>query len=186
MSDSQHKRRRAQTIRILKMVALGVFLVGIGAVPPPWAIPRIIRELTSNDTPENRRRIRRKIYDLKYRGHIAENADSYVITERGKKIMEEEGLWELKIPTPKLWVRAWHLVVFDIPSEKSRFRIPFIRHLQNLGLIFYQRSVWIYPHPMKNEVRKIADFYNISPHISFITASNIDGESTLKRKFKIA
>jgi len=100
--------------------------------------------------------------------------------------MEEEGLWELEITTPKLWARAWHIIVFDIPSEKSRFRIPFIRHLQNLGLIFYQRSVWIYPHPMKNEVRKIADFYNISPHISFITASSIDGESTLKRKFKIA
>ncbi|OGG60047.1 hypothetical protein A3C86_03140 [Candidatus Kaiserbacteria bacterium RIFCSPHIGHO2_02_FULL_49_16] len=186
MSDSEHKRRRAQTVKILKMVALGVFLVGIGAVPPPWAIPRIIRELTSKDTQENRRRLRRKILDLKNQGYIAENASSYVMTERGKKIMDEEDLWELKIPMPKLWAGAWNLIVFDIPAEKSRFRIPFIRHLQNLGLVFYQRSVWIYPHPMKDEVRKIANFYRISTHISFITATSIDGASTLKRKFKIA
>jgi hypothetical protein len=186
MSDPQHKRRRAQTIKILKMVALGILLVGIGAVPPPWAIPRIIRELTSKDAPENRRRLRRKILDLKHQGYIAENAGSYSMTERGEKIMREENLWELKIPTPKQWAGAWHLVVFDIPAEKSRFRIPFIRHLQNLGLVFYQRSVWIYPHPMEDDVHKIANFYGISTYVSFITATSIDGAPTLKRKFKIA
>lgn len=185
MPSPQHNRRRAQTVQILKMVALGVFLIGIGAVPPPWAIPRIIRELTSKDTPENRRRVRRKVYDLKYRGYVVENENSYVVTERGKKILEEENLWGLEIPMPKRWAGAWHLVVFDIPAEKSRFRIPFIRHLQNMGLVFYQRSVWIYPHPMESVVRKIANFYRIAPHVSFITATQVDGSSTLKRKFKI-
>ncbi|MDO8552067.1 MAG: hypothetical protein Q7S01_00895 [bacterium] len=179
------KRRREQTVRILKMVALGVLLVGIGAVPPPWAIPRIIRELVSKDTPEDRKRVRRKILDLKYRGYITESGDRYLVTDNGRSILEEEDLWDLKIPTPRRWARAWHLVIFDIPAEKSRFRIPFIRHLQGLGLVFYQRSVWIYPHPVEAAVREITNFYGITPYISFVTATSIGGAIALKRKFKI-
>ncbi|MDO8552853.1 MAG: hypothetical protein Q7S01_05035 [bacterium] len=185
MTESLHKRRRAQTAQILKMVALGVFLVGIGAVPPPWAIPRIIREITSGDTPKNRRYVRRRIYEMKRRGYVVTSKNAYEITNRGRSILEEEYLWGLQIPKPKDWSGAWYIVAFDIPAEKSRVRIPFIRHLQNLGLIFYQRSIWIYPHPMKDAVRKIASFYNISSHVSFITATNIDGAQTLKRRFKI-
>ncbi|MDO8562089.1 MAG: hypothetical protein Q7S05_04690 [bacterium] len=186
MPSKERKRRQEQTVKILKMVALGVFLIGIGAVPPPWAIPRIVRELTSKDTLENRRGIRRRVHYLKRNGYISEGDRSYEISKHGSAKLEEEALWDLKIPTPKQWAGAWHLIVFDIPAEKSRFRIPFIRHLQNLGLIFYQRSVWIYPHPMEDAVQKIANFYGIAPHISFITATSINGSSTLKRKFKIS
>ena len=186
MASKERKRRQEQTVKILKMVALGVFLIGIGAVPPPWAIPSIIRELTSKDTPENRRGIRRRMHHLKRRGYISEGDRFYEISKRGSAKLEEESLWELEIPTPKRWAGGWHLAVFDIPSEKSRTRIPFIRHLQNLGLVFYQRSVWIYPHPMEDTVRKITDFYRITPHVSFITATSIDGSPTLKRKFKIS
>jgi len=186
MPNKERKRRQEQTVKILKMVALGVFLVGIGAVPPPWAIPRIIRELASKDTPENRRGVRRRVHYLKRNGYISEGDRSYEISRRGNAKLEEESLWDLEISTPKRWAGGWHIAVFDIPSEKSRVRIPFIRHLQNLGLVFYQRSVWIYPHPMEDTVRKITDFYRITPHVSFITATSIDGSSTLKRKFKIA
>ncbi len=185
MLDAQKRRRREKTVKILKMVAIGVFLVGIGAVPPPWAIPRIIRELAPKDTPEDRRRMKRKILDLKYRGYISESGNAYAMTDKGSRVLQEEDLWDLKIPIPKRWAGAWHLVVFDIPSEKSRFRIPFIRRLQSLGLIFYQRSVWIYPYPVEDTVRKIASFYGIIPHVSFITATSIGGSTALKRKFKI-
>ena len=186
VNKTRRKRRiKPETVRVLKMIGLGLFMMAIGAVPPPWAIPRIIRELTSKDTPENRRRVRRKVYDLKCRGYVTESDNKYVITERGNKILDEEELWNLKISIPKRWSGAWHLVVFDIPAEKSRCRIPFVRHLQNLGLVFYQRSVWIYPHPMEDVVRKIASFYRITMHVSFITATSIDGSSSLKRKFKI-
>ncbi|MEK7107375.1 MAG: hypothetical protein AAB899_04285 [Patescibacteria group bacterium] len=185
MPSAPHKRRREQTVKILKMVALGVFLVGIGAIPPPWAIPRIIREITSKDTPKNRRQVWRRMHELKRRGYIIEGERSYEISERGNAILTEESLWELNIPTPKQWAREWYLVVFDIPSLKSSVRIPFIRHLQNLGILFYQRSVWIYPHPIKETVLKVARFYGITPYVSFITARSIDGSLTLKRKFKI-
>lgn len=168
------------------MVAVGALLIGIGAVPPPWAIPRIIRELTSGDTALNRSRTRRRFYDLEQDGYIrrAEN-QRYEITGKATKLLSETALWNLKIPDPGRWAGTWHLVVFDIPMEKTRVRIPFIRHLQNLGLLFYQRSVWIYPHPLEPTVRKLAKHFGIEAYISFIIATKIDGSDHLKRRFKI-
>ena len=184
--DIQRRRKREKTIRVLKMIALGVFMLGIGAVPPPWAIPRIIRELVSKDTPENRRRVRRQIYSLKRQGYIRTGKQRYELTARGKDVTQEISLWDIKIPLPKSWKGMWYIVAFDIPAEKSKIRIPFIRHLQNLGLVFYQRSVWIYPHSLEAQVRKISDYYGITNYVSFITAVSVDGSSALKKRFKVA
>ena len=179
------QRRREQTIKILKMVAVGALLVGIGAVPPPWAIPRIIKELTSVDTPETRRRTRQRIHDLKRGGSICVRNRRYELTDKGRKIVDEMALWNLQIPQPTQWAGTWYLVAFDIPSKKSRVRIPFVRHLQNLGLVRYQRSVWIYPHPMEKIVRTVVKYFNIEAHVSFITATQIDGTDSLRHIFKV-
>lgn len=179
------KRRREKTVRILKIAALGVLLLGIGAVPSPRAISRIFRELALKDTKTNRRAIKRKIWEMHHRGYIERSEKRYDISDVGRRIVEEEKLWGLRIKTPKQWDGVWHIVLFDIPQEKSSVRISFIRHLQNLGLVFYQRSVWIHPYEMEDEVRQIAQFFEILPFISFIKASHVDGSSDLQNYFKL-
>lgn len=178
-------RRREKTIQILKIVALGALLIGIGAGPSPRAIGRIFRELSMSDTKQNRKAIKRKVWELHHRGYIEKTPERYDLSEMGKQLIEREKLWSLKIARPKSWDGMWHIVVFDIPLEKSQVRIPFIRHLQNLGLVFYQRSVWIYPFEIEDEVRQVAKAHDILPFISFIKASHVDSSLDLRKYFKL-
>ena len=120
-----------------------------------------------------------------HRGYIEKTPERYELSDIGRRIIEDEKLWSLSVPRPKEWDQIWHIVVFDIPQEKAKIRIQFIRHLQHLGLVFYQRSVWIYPYEMADEVREIAQFYDILPFISFIKASHVDNSYELRKYFKI-
>ncbi|OGG80679.1 hypothetical protein A3A39_03225 [Candidatus Kaiserbacteria bacterium RIFCSPLOWO2_01_FULL_54_13] len=184
-TDTHRKRRREKTVQILKLVALGVVLMGIGAVPSPRAVSRIFKELALKDTKQNHRTIKRKIWEMSHRGYIEKSPKKYELSEIGQRIIEKEKLWNLRIQTPKKWDDTWHIVVFDIPQERRNIRIAFIRHLQQLGLVFYQRSVWIYPYAMEDEVREIAAFFDILPFISFIKANHVDNSYDLKKYFKL-
>lgn len=175
-------RKRLST-QILKMVALGVVLLVLGAVPPPNALGRIIRELKMKNTPANRRKVYQHVYYLKRRGYLQPRSGSYEVSPNGRRLLDDTELWNLSVPVPKHWDLAWRLVLFDIPQEKSRVRIRFIRHLQALGFVFYQRSVWVHPYPPEKEVLNIARFLRIEPHVSFVTALNIDGYGSLKKRF---
>ena len=179
------RRPSEKTIKILKMIALGALVVGIGAAPSPRAIGLIFRELKMNESPKNRRWIKRKLYGLHEKQYVSMRNDSYTLSDIGKRLVSEHKLWTLSVPRPKTWNRLWHIVVFDIPQEKSNVRIPFVRHLQHLGLVFYQRSVWIYPYDCEDEIREIANVHDILSFVSFIKATHVDGSHILRKHFKL-
>ena len=179
------KRPSETTVKLLKMVALGVLLIGIGAAPSPRAIAHMFRELRMRDTPKNRKWIRRKLYALHEQRYVEISSDVYSLSEIGHRIVEENKLWEISIPVPKKWDGLWHIAVFDIPKERSAVRIAFVRHLQNLGLIYYQRSVWLHAYPCEEEVREIALFHDILPFVSFIKAVHLDGSRAFRKHFKL-
>ena len=157
-----------------------------GTTRSPNAILRVmLDETNSEDTKNNRERMRQKLRAMRRHGYISEYANTYTLSDKGRHIMEKEKLWSLSIPTPKRHDGLWRILVFDIPKEKSGVRIVFVRLLQNLGLRFYQRSVWIYPFPFENEVKKIGKVYGILQHVSFITAAQIDRVATLRKEFRI-
>ncbi len=177
--------RREQTIKILKLVALGVLLIAIGAVPTPSAIGKILGGLSMKDTPTNRRHARRKWSEVKKRGYVRARGSSYELTDRAQRILSEAEIWNLKIPSQKEWDRSWYLVLFDIPVNRNTSRLSFDAILRNLGLTMYQRSVWVYPYPCRGTIEKIARFYGISRYVSYATAIALDGHGSLIRHFKL-
>jgi len=122
---------------------------------------------------------------LKRYGYISRNEKGNFITSKGKRILNESKIWNLTIPTPKKWDGKWYLFAFDIPVDKRKRRDSFRLRLKELGLKLYQNSVWIYPYPLKNTVKTIADFYLLSPCISFIIAEQISGGRTLRKYFEL-
>ncbi|KKW46939.1 MAG: hypothetical protein UY98_C0024G0004 [Candidatus Kaiserbacteria bacterium GW2011_GWA2_58_9] len=185
MKAGKKFQRRERTIKILKMVAVGALMIGIGAVPPPWALGRILKELTMSDSAKNRRYARRKWSEIKKRGYIRSDGRSYALTQRAERILSESELWNLKIPKQKDWDQCWYLVLFDIPVRKNQSRLSFDGILRNLGLVMYQRSVWIYPHPCQGTIEQIARFYGIYDHVSYATAIALDRQASLRRHFKV-
>ncbi|MEK7601585.1 MAG: hypothetical protein AAB480_03595 [Patescibacteria group bacterium] len=179
------RRPSEKTVKILQMVGIGVLVVGLGAAPSPRALWRIFRELRMEDTPRNRKWIRRRLHALHEQKYVSVRDERYSLSEIGERVMRENRLWTLSIQKPSTWDGEWHLVVFDIPQQKSRVRIPFVRQLQNLGFAYYQRSVWLHPYPCEDEVREIAIFHDILPFISFIRATHLDGSSEYRKHFKL-
>ena len=127
-------------------------------------------------------------YSLRYleqKGYVKKFGTSYKATPKATRHIAESVVWDLVIPKPKTWDKKWHLVVFDIPKDKRKRRDAFRLRIKELGLVLYQNSVWAYPHPLEEEVTKIAQFYFLSGCVSFITAEKLTGEAKLKKHFEL-
>src|SRR3989344_245094 len=129
-------------------------------------------------------KLKRQVYfRTKYaerRGYITRTKNIYSLSSAGKNILSEREVWELAIPTPKQWDKKWRLVLFDIPKDRRKRRDVFRLRLKELGLVLYQDSVWVYPYPLEKNLRQIADFYRLSPCVSFAVAERLTGEKKLK------
>ncbi len=184
--NAQKRARRERTIRILKMIALGVLIIGIGAAPSPRAISKMLHELTLGDTAENRRYARRKIKQLKQRGFLKKSGVKYAVSDKGGRFLSGADIWNLQIPRPRRWNGWWHLIMFDIPMEESTARKALNSALLRMGLVQYQQSVLIYPYPIKETVLKVCRYYKVIPYVSFVSARDVDGSEELKRTFKLS
>lgn len=126
-----------------------------------------------------------KLWYLKRQGYIGRNDSKYFLQPKARRALHEGTIWSLKLPTPTKWDGKWRMVMFDIPHDKRKRRDAFRLRLKELGLVLYQQSVWIYPHPIKETVGQIADFYKLARCVSFIVADSISGENKLKHQFKL-
>ena len=99
--------------------------------------------------------------------------------------MAEDTIWSLTIPAQDPWEGKWHIVLFDIPKDKRKRRDTFRLRLKELGFIRYQDSVWVYPFPVEDTIRKIAGFYGLTPYVSYVTADSLTDEKKLLRHFNV-
>ena len=76
----------------------------------------------------------KKLWYMKEKGYIRKLGISYAITLKGKRVLSEDAIWNLIIPTPKSWDGNWHLVLFDIPADKRKRRDIFRLRLKELGV----------------------------------------------------
>lgn len=121
----------------------------------------------------------KKLRYARQQGYVDQNK----LTDKGRELLNERVLWELKLPRPKKWDGKWRLVVFDIPKDRRKRRDSFRRKLHEFGLQLYQNSVWIYPYPLEAEVRQLADVYRLSGCVSFIVAEEISDEYAYLKRF---
>ncbi len=179
------RRPSDKTIKLLKMLTMRSLVIVVGAASSPRQLSRIFRDLEMLDNPKNRKWIRRKLYAMHDQRYVDVHDGEFSLTDLGNRMVKENKMWSVSIPTPKQWDGNWHIVVFDIPSQKSPTRIPFTRHLKNLGFVYYQRSVWLHAYPCEDEVRDIAIFLDILPFVSFIKATHVDGSHEYRKHFKL-
>lgn len=180
------KRKRERTIQILKMVAVGALVIGLGGAPSPRAMGKLLRGLLLGDTRENRRYANRKIRQLKNSGLLERQGVAFAVSDKGERVLDRERIWNLKIPTTSHWDKKWRLILFDIPQTKSDARKALNQILLGMDLVQYQQSVLIYPYALKETVLHVCRFYKITRYVSFITADDVDGSDKLKKHFKLS
>jgi DNA-binding transcriptional regulator PaaX len=112
---------------------------------------------------------------------------TFVLTKKGQKSAELCDLYggSLKFKKPGKWDKRWRVVMFDIPEKNRIFRGILREHLQEIGFVTLQQSVFVYPYPCENQLIKLAELYSASAYVRILTVSFIDNESKLREKFKI-
>ncbi len=92
------------------------------------------------------------------------------LNQKGKKRWLQYQFNELKLKTSKRWDKKWRFVLFDIPESQKKIRDALRRKLKNLGFLEFQKSVFIYPFPCKDEINFIINFFNIEDYVYYLEA----------------
>jgi phenylacetic acid degradation operon negative regulatory protein len=54
------------------------------------------------------------------------------------------------------WDGKWRVVVFDLPEKHNASRVRLRRYLKDCGFGYLQKSLWISPDPLDDEVKKLS------------------------------
>jgi len=108
------------------------------------------------------------------------------LTDKGKRIVKEIQLEDMKIEKPDIWDKKWRMVIFDIPEKyKRRARDVLREKLQKMNFYQLQKSVWVCPYPCEKEIQFLCEFFEITPYVNLVLADNIYNDIKLRKYFKL-
>ncbi len=172
--------------KIILLLSAGVVLSANKSLGKQW---RIIGEVAKEWREINRMSLKRSL-DSMYNSRLVSlkpKGDGFeiILSEQGKKISKRLDLENLQIPKQKNWDGKWRIVMFDIPEKIKKVREAVRFHFKSIGLVEYQKSVFIYPYPCEKEIKFIAEFYKVFPSIKFIVASATSDERKFLKEFDL-
>lgn len=173
--------------KVLLLLAAGAALGFSGS---PTRYGRIIRSASREWKEIERRALNRAIRRL-YESRLIRYVDrkdgttEIMLNQGGRKEVLRYKVDEMAIPEPRHWDNRWRIVLFDIPETKKPLRDTLRTKLLSLGLIQFQKSVFVHPYECRNEIDFVIELYNARPYVRFIEATSIDNELHLKRKFHL-
>lgn len=91
----------------------------------------------------------------------------------------------MEIKKPAKWDGKWRIVMFDIPEKLKKLRDSLRFHFRGIGLLEFQKSVFVHPYPCNKEIEFIIELYNAKKHVRFVLAEKVDNELHLKNKFSL-
>ena len=172
--------------KILLLLAAGVSL---GLSYTPKRRYRVFRELGKEWEKINTNTLRRAIESI-YKNKLIdykENVDGslkMILLEKGRQKTLEYKLEEIEIKKPEYWDKKWHIILFDIPTDKVKLGNSLRYHLKRLGFYQYQKSVFIYPYKCDDEIDFLIEFHKLRPYVRKITAIDLDNDLHLRKIFK--
>lgn len=125
---------------------------------------------------------RSKLLEFKEDGHGFVRA---VLTETGKRRILSYRFEDMEINKPKRWDGKWRIVAFDIPENKKAARNALGGKMKSMGLLPFQKSLWIYPYECQNEIDFIAEIFEVGRYVHYIVTHSITNDDLLKKRFNI-
>ena len=185
----KHKEPRMGSLKkkVLLLLAAGLALSLSHSGKKQWWI---LRQVPKEWEKINRQALDRAINSL-YVSRLLEEKQgkdgttTLVLSKNGKKETLTFNIDKMEIKKPKNWDKKWRLVMFDIPEKLKKLREAIRYHFKKIGLIEFQKSVFISPYPCNKEVEFILEFYNTRRFVRFVLAEEIDNELHLMKKFDL-
>lgn len=174
--------------KVLLLLQAGVALSFAGTVPRQL---RILEEVASEWKFLNREYLARIVREFEEDQlvRIEEEEDgtrTVVLSERGRKRVLTFHIDTLAISVPNQWNGEWHAVFFDIPEHLKRARGALRAKLYDLGFYHWQKSVFVYPYPCRDQIDFVVTFFNVRRYVRYATLVNVTNEIELLRHFKLA
>lgn len=107
------------------------------------------------------------------------------ITDKGKTEVIKYRLGELNLIKPEKWDGKWRLVIFDVDENMRNKRDELRRWLVKLGLRLMQKSVWIYPYPLEEQIKFLREILATPHAVKLVTAEKIDNDHDLREWFDL-
>lgn len=114
----------------------------------------------------------------------ANEAEQISLNEKGKARWLKYQFHNLQIVKSKHWDKKWRIVLFDIPETKKKIRDALRRKLKDLGFLEFQKSVFIYHLPCRNEINFIINFFNIEENV-FYLETPISPDDNFRKHFNL-
>jgi hypothetical protein len=107
------------------------------------------------------------------------------LTKKGEEYFQKMIFEEARLSSQEKWDGKWRFVLFDIPVDHSKARDALRWRLRALGFFQYQKSVWVYPYPCKDEILFVADHFGVGRFVEILDATGISDDAVLKKHFEL-
>ena len=108
-----------------------------------------------------------------------------VLSEQGEKRVLQFKIDQLILPKLKHWDDHWRIVLYDIPEKNKPAREALREKLKELGFYEWQKSVFIFPFPCRDEIDFLIEFFEIRSYVRYAELSNPTNEAELKLHFEL-
>lgn len=156
----------------------------------PNSFFKVLRAIGEEWEEINRQALKRAIRSL-YQSQLVDAKDhrdgttTLVLSKAGRQRALTYQLDTMTVKKQKQWDGVWRVVSFDIPEYQKRARNALRTHLKQLGFRELQKSVFIFPYPCADEVDFLIEFFQLRPYVRQLTATAIDSELHLKKRFNL-
>lgn len=176
------------TAQKVLLLLLGGAVLGLTISPRGQRriVKAVQREWKALNREELYRSIRR-LYESKLVKFVVKDngVAEMVLTRDGHQVALSYKIDEMKIKKPERWDKRWRMVIFDIPEKQKQLRDTLRSKLKQLGLVEFQKSVFVHPYECRNEVDFVIELYDARRYVRYVEAFYIDNELHLKRKFQL-
>ncbi|MBI2474747.1 MAG: hypothetical protein HYV68_03525 [Candidatus Taylorbacteria bacterium] len=188
MQKAKIKHQRRNLRRTLLTLLLGGLALGLNRSPRRGV--QIIGEMADELRGIRRANLKRTVKLLCGKGLLKEvkqldGTISVILDEKGRSEVRRFQLQELKLKRPKKWDGYWRVVIFDVPEEFKKIRNVLRSHFKRLGLLEYQKSVFVYPFKCAEEIDQIVSVLYARKFVRQIIATSLDDEDRLIKHFDL-
>jgi len=107
---------------------------------------------------------------------IVKNGQPYLrLSNRGKKIIARD--FSLIALQNKPWDGYWRIIAYDIPEKYKKTRYLLQQELQTLGFGMMQKSIYISPHDLAEDIQEYLESNHLSDFAFVSVAKRIFGKS---------
>lgn len=174
---------------LLRLADVGLFTI---AATSPYFLYRLAQKYFAKVTDDAAKKIARRLREMERKKlveikELPNGEARVVIAHRGKTLVRQYRLEEMKLKKPARWDRKWRLVIYDIPDYHRRASDAFRERLRSMGLFRLQKSVWISPYECLEEIEFLCAVFeiDIDACVCYLRLEAIPREKEIKEFFRL-